>query len=254
MHNKLKMAEDKFMASIGTLAESFGLNKFIAQLYAVLYLSEKPLSLDELVERLGASKGNISLNIRELESWGAVKNVWVKGSRKDYYEADTDIKKVFANKLKSSVEKRIGWVAGMLNEFKEMVDSAEGELTEEEKKTVRVYKERTRTLEDFVSAYKIFFIDQVEYDEKAVEKYLKKPNSKDIIAKCKSALEALKAFDHQSIEDAYRKLADELKIKAAELIHPTRVAISGKTVGVGLFEMMELLGRDKVLKRMSKFC
>ena len=48
--------------------------------------------------------------------------------------------------------------------------------------------------------------------------------------------------------------ADELKVKAAELIHPTRVAISGKTVGAGLFDMMELLGREKVLKRLAKFC
>ncbi len=119
---------------------------------------------------------------------------------------------------------------------------------------VKAYKERTRTLEDLVSAYKIFFNDSPEYEEKAVEKYLKKPNSKDIITKCKSAVEGLKLYDKRSIEEAYRKLADELKIKAAELIHPTRVAISGKTVGAGLFDMMELLGRDKVLERLAKFC
>lgn len=116
------------------------------------------------------------------------------------------------------------------------------------------YKERTRTLEDFVGVYKIFFLEEAEYDEKAVEKYLKKPNSKDIIQRCKLAIEAGSKFDKVSIEEAYRKLAYELKIKAAELIHPTRVAISGKTVGAGLFDMMELLGREKVLKRLSKFC
>jgi len=116
------------------------------------------------------------------------------------------------------------------------------------------YKERTRTLEDFVGVYKIFFSDEAEYDEKAVEKYLKKPNSKDIINRCKSAIEAGGKFDKVSIEEAYRKLADELKVKAAELIHPTRVAISGKTVGAGLFDMMELMGREKVLKRLAKFC
>jgi glutamyl-tRNA synthetase, bacterial family len=116
------------------------------------------------------------------------------------------------------------------------------------------YKERTRTLEDLVSVYKIFFSDELEYDEKAVEKYLNKPNSKDIITRCKAAIEAGSKFDKVSIEEAYRKLADELKLKAAELIHPTRVAISGKTVGAGLFDMMELLGREKVLKRLSKFC
>ena len=119
---------------------------------------------------------------------------------------------------------------------------------------VKEYRERTRTLEDFVSTYKIFFGGELEYDEKAVEKYLKKPDSKDIIAKCKSALEALSAFDRASIEGSYRNLADKMGIKAAELIHPTRVAISGRTVGAGLFEMMELLGREKVLNRLSKFC
>jgi glutamyl-tRNA synthetase len=122
------------------------------------------------------------------------------------------------------------------------------------KKIAVAYRERTRTLEDFVGVYKIFFSDEAEYDEKAVEKYLKKPNSKDIITRCKLAIEAGSKFDKVSIEEAYRKLADELKVKAAELIHPTRVAISGKTVGAGLFDMMELLGREKVLKRLAKFC
>lgn len=116
------------------------------------------------------------------------------------------------------------------------------------------YKERTRTLEDFAGVYRVFFSDEADYDEKAVEKYLKKPNSKDIINRCRSAIEAGGKFDRVSIEKSYRKLADELKIKAAELIHPTRVAISGKTVGAGLFDIMELLGREKVLKRLAKFC
>jgi len=148
MHGNLEAAQDKFTESVGELAASFGLNKSIAQIYAILYLSNKPLSLDDLVERLKASKGNISLNIRELESWGAVKSIWVKGSRKDYYEADTDIKKVFSNKLKSSAEKRIKQVSGMLDEFNKIVDSADGELTEEEKEIVRGYKKRLKKIEE----------------------------------------------------------------------------------------------------------
>ena len=119
---------------------------------------------------------------------------------------------------------------------------------------VKAYKERTRTLEDFSSIYKIFFNDTLEYDEKAVEKYLKKPNSKDIISRCISVVRGLSDYNKAAIEESYRKLADELKVKAADLIHPTRVAISGKTVGAGLFDIMELLGRDKVLERLGKFC
>lgn len=148
MNNKLEMAQDKFVESIGKLAGSFGINNFIAQLYAVLYLSDKPMSLDELVERLKASKGNISLNIRELENWGAVRSVWVKGSRKDYYEADPDIRKVVANKLRASLEKRIGQVTDMLGEFKELIRSADGEMTEEEKKIAKRYEQKLKKIED----------------------------------------------------------------------------------------------------------
>ena len=148
MNKKLEMAQDKFMEGIGKLAGSFGLNQFIAQLYAVLYLSNKPLSLDELAERLKASKGNVSVNIRELENWGAVRSVWVKGSRKDYYEADPDIRKVLSDKLRSAAQKRITEVSGMIDNFKKIVDSAEAELTKDERETAKIYKERLKKIED----------------------------------------------------------------------------------------------------------
>jgi len=151
MNTKLEAAQHKFIESLGKLCDSFGLNKFVAQLYALLYLSEKPLSLDDMVEMLGVSKGNISLNIRELEKWGAVKNIWVKGSRKDYYEAELDIKKVVLNKLRSSVEKRMAQVSNMLDEFSDIVKSADGEMTEDEKKIAVLYKERMKKIEEMKS-------------------------------------------------------------------------------------------------------
>lgn len=151
MHNKLEAAQSRFMESIGKLAEGFGLNKFTAQLYAAIYLSDKPLSLDELVEKLGASKGNVSLNIRELERWGAVRSVWVKGSRKDYYEAEQDIKKVLANKVKTGVKKRVGEVSNMISEFKSIIESASGELTPEDKLIVKGYNERLKKIEELNS-------------------------------------------------------------------------------------------------------
>ena len=151
MHNNLEIAQNKFIESIGKLAGSFGLNNFIAQLYAVLYLSDQPMSLDELVVRLKASKGNISLNIRELERWGAVKNVWVKGSRKDYYEAEPDIKKVVADKLKSGIHKRIGQVSDMISQFNELIGSSESEMGEEDKKIARTYREKLKKIEDMQS-------------------------------------------------------------------------------------------------------
>ena len=62
--------------------------------------------------------------------------------------------------------------------------------------------------------------------------------------------EGLGDFSVTEIEDACRQLAEEKDIKAAKIIHPTRVAISGKTGGASLFEMMHIMGKEKVLARM----
>lgn len=59
-------------------------------------------------------------------------------------------------------------------------------------------------------------------------------------------------FSHSAIEQECRRMAEEKSLKAGQIIHPTRMAISGKTSGAGLFEMMEVLGKDKVVERMLK--
>lgn len=148
MNIKLELVQHKFIESISKLCDSFGLNKFVAQLYAVLYLSDGPLSLDEIAERLKVSKGNVSINIRELANWGAVKSVWVKGSRKDYYEANLDLKNVILNKLKSAIQKRIGEISSMINESKEIIKSSGTRLTEEDRHIAKIYEERFRKIEE----------------------------------------------------------------------------------------------------------
>ena len=83
------------------------INRVGGQIYALLFRSEEPLSLDEISNRLGVSKSNIAINIRMLEEYGLVRKVWVKGSRKDYYAAErTYPKKVlgdFLHKIKGTL-------------------------------------------------------------------------------------------------------------------------------------------------------
>jgi len=67
------------------------LNRVCGQIYALLLISPETLSLDDIVEKLGVSKGNVSVNIRVLEDYKLVRKVWVKGSRRDYYEAVTEL-------------------------------------------------------------------------------------------------------------------------------------------------------------------
>ena len=69
------------------------INKVGGQIYALLYLNEEPLSLDDIAEKLSVSKSNVSINIRLLEDFDLVRKVWVKGSRRDYYSAERNYPK-----------------------------------------------------------------------------------------------------------------------------------------------------------------
>jgi len=90
-------ALDSFIEAAGKIsANMLGMvNKVGGQIYALLFLSREPLSLDDIAEILKISKSNISINIRDLESSKLVRKVWVKGSRRDFYEACRDYPKHF---------------------------------------------------------------------------------------------------------------------------------------------------------------
>src|SRR5437870_13031179 len=83
---------DRVTQSLGDAASRSGvLSETAGKIFAVLYLSPGPLSLDEISHEVGTSKGNASVQVRELLELGMVRKVWVKRSRRDYYEAVTDL-------------------------------------------------------------------------------------------------------------------------------------------------------------------
>lgn len=116
---------------------------------------------------------------------------------------------------------------------------------------IELYKVRMRVLTDFADHVSVFYSDDIKFDEKAVQKHLKKEGAKDILGKWKDKLSSLPSFDKTTLEENCRSFAEGLGIKPAKLIHPTRVAISGRTTGAGLFEMMEVMGKDTVLTRLD---
>ena len=116
---------------------------------------------------------------------------------------------------------------------------------------VELYKIRIRTLAEFPGHIKPFYADRIDFDQKGVDKHLKKEGAKDILTRWKQRLDGLDSFGKGVLEEQCRQLAEELNVKPAKVIHPTRIAISGSTKGAGLFEMMELMGKETVLKRIG---
>ncbi len=110
-------------------------------------------------------------------------------------------------------------------------------------------KVRAKRLDEYPALGRFFFADDLEWDEAAVTKHLAAAGAVDNIAAVAAAFAALDTFDVGSVESAVRLTADARGVKAATLIHALRVAITGKTVSPGLFEVMALLGRERVGRR-----
>ncbi|MEW5807326.1 MAG: glutamate--tRNA ligase [Acidobacteriota bacterium] len=116
-------------------------------------------------------------------------------------------------------------------------------------KLVELHKIRIKTLQEFVPLTEYFFKDDFALEEKG-RGYLRKEENRRNLELFARRLEALDDFSKENIEKICRDFAGEKCLKAADIIHPARVAISGQTKGAGLFEIMELMGKEKVLKRL----
>ncbi len=86
--------QDVFIEGWGRLGTTWGISKVMAEIFAVLYLSPEPLTLEDMSEQLKTSRSNVSTNVRALVELGVVRKVIVRGDRKDYYTAEDDVGKV----------------------------------------------------------------------------------------------------------------------------------------------------------------
>lgn len=91
----LQEARDEFVTQWGAMGSAWGINRTMAQIHALLITSQQPLTTDEVMEELKISRGNAHGNLRELVSWGLVRSVVRKGERKEYFEAEKHVWKMF---------------------------------------------------------------------------------------------------------------------------------------------------------------
>lgn len=88
---KLTPVMEKYVLHWGEMGSRWGVNRTVAQIHALLYLAGKPLTADEIAETLGVARSNVSTSLKELQSWGLVKLLHVKGDRRDHFEALSDL-------------------------------------------------------------------------------------------------------------------------------------------------------------------
>jgi len=88
---KLPSAVERFVLHWGDMGSQWGVNRSVAQIHALLYLSGRPLTAEEIAAKLGLARSNVSNSIRELMAWDLIRRVPVKGDRREHFEAETDL-------------------------------------------------------------------------------------------------------------------------------------------------------------------
>src|SRR2546425_2959236 len=112
--NKLTAVQRKFILHWGEMGTRWGVNRTVAQVHALLYISPAPLNADDIVEALDVARSNVSTSLKELQSWGIVKLVHVPGDKRDHFESMKEVWEMFRVVLDERKKREIDPTLNML--------------------------------------------------------------------------------------------------------------------------------------------
>jgi glutamyl-tRNA synthetase len=198
------------------------------------------MSLDELITEFsleGIGRANAVFNFSESDphKWTDPKALWMNAE----YIKTLPISELLPF-LRPEMEQ-----AGL---WRPEYESSEREWFE---KTVDLIRQRFHTLKDFTGQGSAYFSDEFTYDEQAINKNLKKdPQLKELLPALASKLEGVEPFTAAHCETALRAFAEEANVKAGLLINASRTALTGQAVGPSMFEVFEVIKRERSVKRL----
>ena len=148
-------ARDKFVQLWGNMASSWGINKTMSQIHALLYAESEALHTDEIMSILDISRGNANMNLRRLLDWELIHKVQFEGDRKDYFSAETDVWKIVNTIIRERQQLEI---APIRNRIEECITLLEGDDTGdfELDPASQEFKERIQNYNDFLVMFERF--------------------------------------------------------------------------------------------------
>lgn len=132
---EFKEAKEKFISTWGSLGTLWGINKAMAQIQSLLFISTKPLSMEDIMEELQISRGNTSMNLRQLIDWGIVTKELVPGERREYFSTEKDVQELARVIAKERSRREIKPVIKTLHEVSSIKDDGSAATKELIKQT-----------------------------------------------------------------------------------------------------------------------
>jgi DNA-binding transcriptional regulator GbsR (MarR family) len=139
----LQEAKDEFVSQWGAIGSAWGINRTMAQIHALLITAPEPLSTDQVMADLKISRGNAHANLRDLVSWGLIRSVVRKGERKEFFEAEKNVWKMFGIILRERRRRELRPALAVLNDCKERTRKIRGAQA-------AAFNKQIRSLADFL--------------------------------------------------------------------------------------------------------
>lgn len=142
-NQKLTPAVQEFVLRWGDLGSQWGVNRSVAQIQALLYLSDRPLTAEDIADALGLARSNVSNSIRELIGWKLIRRVPVLGDRRDHYEAEADLWQILIRIAKGRKEREIDPAVAAIHRSLE--------AAENDPALSRLARQRLHQMQDFLN-------------------------------------------------------------------------------------------------------
>jgi DNA-binding transcriptional regulator GbsR (MarR family) len=163
--NALTPVQQKFILHWGEMGTRWGINRTVAQVHALLFISPRPLNADDIVETLAVARSNVSTSLKELQGWGIVKMVHILGDKRDHFESMKDVWEMFRVVLNERKRREIDPSMQMLNEC-----VAENERT----KPIDAYtQQRLCELREFFETTSAWYVQIRQWPTSAIVKFVK---------------------------------------------------------------------------------
>src|ERR1700722_8213350 len=163
--NALTPVQQKFVLHWGEMGTRWGINRTVAQIHALLYISPKPLHAEEIVEALDVARSNVSTSLKELQGWGIVRMVHVLGDKRDHFESMKDVWEMFRGVRDERNRREIAPPLAML---RECIAKAE-----QQKDQDTYTRERLQALREFFEVTGAWYIQIRQWPASVVAKFVK---------------------------------------------------------------------------------
>jgi DNA-binding transcriptional regulator GbsR (MarR family) len=161
----LTPVQQKFILHWGEMGTRWGINRTVAQIHALLFISPRPVNAEEIVEALSVARSNVSNSLKELQGWGIVKMVHVLGDKRDHFESMKDVWEMFRIVLDERKRREIDPTVAMLREC-----IAEADQQKEKDPYTR---ERLQALHDFFEATTAWYMQVRRWPTNVLTRFVK---------------------------------------------------------------------------------